>query len=77
MRGMTLFAITALAAVTASPAAAQVRTTDQGSGRPISFAFGGGAKSTGRELQGRVEGGMERPGLGDVSFRRPSAIPPC
>jgi opacity protein-like surface antigen len=40
---MTFFAITAFAATASSPAAAQVRMTQQGSGRPISFAFGGGA----------------------------------
>jgi opacity protein-like surface antigen len=43
MRGMTFFAFTAFAAMASSPAAAQVRMTEQGSGRPISFAFGGGA----------------------------------
>ena len=43
MRGMTFFAITAFAATASVPAAAQVRMTEQGSGRPTSFAFGGGA----------------------------------
>ena len=43
MRGMTFFAITAFAMTASSPVAAQVRMTQQGSGRPISFAFGGGA----------------------------------
>lgn len=43
MRTMTFFAITAFAAMASSPAAAQVRMTQQGSGRPISIAFGGGA----------------------------------
>ncbi len=42
MRGMTFFAVAAVSAM-ASPAVAQVRMTEQGSGRPISFAFGGGA----------------------------------
>jgi len=39
---MTFFAVAAVSAM-ASPAVAQVRMTEQGSGRPISFAFGGGA----------------------------------
>jgi len=43
MRSMTLFALTAFAATASSPAVAQVRMTQQGSSRPISFAFGGGA----------------------------------
>ena len=43
MRGMTFFAVAAVAAMASSPAVAQVRMTEQGSGRPISFAFGGGA----------------------------------
>ena len=43
MRSMTFFAVAALTAVASSPATAQVRMNQQGSGRPISFAFGGGA----------------------------------
>jgi len=43
MRSMTLFALTGFAAMASSPAAAQVRMNQEGSGRPISFAFGGGA----------------------------------
>ena len=43
MRSMTLFALTAFAATASSPAVAQVRMTQQGSSRPVSFAFGGGA----------------------------------
>ena len=43
MRNTTLFAIATCAAMASSPAAAQVRMNQQGSGRPISIAFGGGA----------------------------------
>ena len=42
MRGTTIIALAVGAAAAATPAAAQMRMT-QGSGRPISFAFGGGA----------------------------------
>ena len=43
MRSTMFFALAAFAGMASSPAAAQVRMTQQGSGRPISFAFGGGA----------------------------------
>jgi len=43
MRSMTFFALAAFAGTVSSPAAAQARMNQQGSGRPISFAFGGGA----------------------------------
>ena len=38
-----LVALSAFAVTATSPAAAQMRMNQQGSGRPISFAFGGGA----------------------------------
>jgi len=43
MRNTTLFGLAAVTAMAFSPAAAQVRMNQQGSGRPISIAFGGGA----------------------------------
>src|SRR5690348_5127375 len=44
MRRTLHFALAAASVVSlAAPAAAQFRSTQQGSGRPISFAFGGGA----------------------------------
>jgi opacity protein-like surface antigen len=43
MRRTLSLAVIAASMVLGSPAAAQFRTTQQGSGRPISFAFGGGA----------------------------------
>jgi opacity protein-like surface antigen len=43
MRITTIVVGAVVASVTASPAAAQVRMNQQGSGRPISVAFGGGA----------------------------------
>jgi opacity protein-like surface antigen len=43
MRWTSLLALVACATAAASPAAAQMRMTGQGSTRPISLAFGGGA----------------------------------
>ena len=43
MRTMMFFALAVCTAMAPSPAAAQVRMNQQGSGRPISIAFGGGA----------------------------------
>ena len=43
MRSTMFVALTAVAVTATSPAAAQMRMNQQGSGRPISFAFGGGA----------------------------------
>src|SRR5689334_5795209 len=43
MRSTALVATTLLVGAATSPAAAQMRMTQQGSGRPVSFAFGGGA----------------------------------
>ena len=43
MRWTSLLALVACATAAASPAAAQMRMTGQGSTRPISIAFGGGA----------------------------------
>lgn len=43
MRSRTIFSAAALAAALTTPAAAQVRMTQQGSGRPVSIAIGGGA----------------------------------
>jgi opacity protein-like surface antigen len=43
MRPTMLAALLAFAAAATSPAGAQARMNQQGSGRPISFAFGGGA----------------------------------
>ena len=43
MRNTTLFGLAAVSAMAFSPVGAQVRMNQQGSGRPISIAFGGGA----------------------------------
>jgi opacity protein-like surface antigen len=43
MRRTSLIAAAAFTAMATSPAAAQMRMNQQGSSRPISFAFGGGA----------------------------------
>ena len=43
MRTTMLAALSAFAVTATSPAAAQMRMNQQGSGRPVSFAFGGGA----------------------------------
>jgi opacity protein-like surface antigen len=43
MRSTTLISLAALAVTSTTPAAAQMRMTQQGSGRPVSIAFGGGA----------------------------------
>ncbi len=66
MRGMTLFALTAFAAMASSPAAAQVRMTQQGSGRPISFAFGGGASVPVGSYKDALKAGWN--GQGSVIF---------
>jgi opacity protein-like surface antigen len=66
MRGMTIFAITAFAAMASSPAAAQVRMTEQGSGRPISFAFGGGASVPVGSYKDALKAGWN--GQGSVIF---------
>ena len=65
MRSMTLFALTTFAA-TASSAAAQVRMTQQGSGRPISFAFGGGASVPVGSYKDALKAGWN--GQGSVIF---------
>jgi opacity protein-like surface antigen len=66
MRGMTLFAITAFAAMASSPAVAQMRMTEQGSGRPISFAFGGGASVPVGSYKDALKAGWN--GQGSVIF---------
>jgi opacity protein-like surface antigen len=43
MRSTTFIALAAAGVAAATPVAAQMRMTQHGSGRPISFAFGGGA----------------------------------
>jgi opacity protein-like surface antigen len=43
MRSTMLTVLSVLAVAATSPAAAQARMNQQGSGRPVSFAFGGGA----------------------------------
>jgi opacity protein-like surface antigen len=63
---MTIFAITAFAAMASSPAAAQVRMTEQGSGRPISFAFGGGASVPVGSYKDALKAGWN--GQGSVIF---------
>jgi len=66
---MTLFALTAFAATASSSAAAQVRMTQQGSGRPISFAFGGGASVPVGSYKDALKAGWN--GQGSVIFHFP------
>jgi opacity protein-like surface antigen len=63
---MTFFAITACAAMASSPAGAQVRMTQQGSGRPISIAFGGGASVPVGSYKDALKAGWN--GQGSVIF---------
>ena len=66
MRSMTLFTLMAFAAAAPSPATAQVRMNQQGSGRPISFAFGGGASVPVGSYKDALKAGWN--GQGSVIF---------
>jgi len=66
MRRMTLFALAAFAGMASSPAGAQVRMNQQGSGRPISFAFGGGASVPVGSYKDALKAGWN--GQGSVIF---------
>jgi len=63
---MTLFALTAFAAAASSPAGAQVLMTQQGSSRPVSFAFGGGASVPVGSYKDALKAGWN--GQGSVIF---------
>jgi opacity protein-like surface antigen len=63
---MKLFAVAAFAASASSPAGAQVRMTEQGSGRPVSFAFGGGASVPVGSYKDALKAGWN--GQGSVIF---------
>ena len=66
MRSMTLLALAAFAGTASSQAAAQVRMNQQGSGRPISFAFGGGASVPVGSYKDALKAGWN--GQGSVIF---------
>jgi opacity protein-like surface antigen len=66
MRSMTFFALAAFAGMASSPAAAQMSMTQQGSGRPISFAFGGGASVPVGSYKDALKAGWN--GQGSVIF---------
>jgi opacity protein-like surface antigen len=66
MRSTTLFALTAFAGMAATPAAAQVRMTQQESGRPLSFAFGAGASVPVGSYKDALKAGWN--GQGSVIF---------
>jgi len=69
MRTTMLVALSAFAVTATSPAAAQMRMNQQGSGRPISFAFGGGASVPIGTYKDALKAGWN--GQGSVIFNFP------
>src|SRR4030095_6734958 len=69
MRRTRLIAAAAFTAIATSSAAAQMRMNQQGSGRPISFAFGGGASVPVGNYKDALKAGWN--GQGSLIFNIP------
>ena len=69
MRRTTLIAAAAFTAIATSSASAQMRMNQQGSGRPISFAFGGGASVPVGNYKDALKAGWN--GQGSLIFNLP------